>query len=59
MSVVEAMHVRPSGVLLGTSLGAAVALQEAADDGRVVGIVAAEVFSDLRTVARARPAIHD
>jgi len=41
-------------VLLGTSLGAAVALQEAADDGRVIGVVAAEVFSDLQTVARER-----
>ncbi len=41
-------------VLLGTSLGAAVALQEAADDTRVVGVVSAEVFSDLRTVARER-----
>lgn len=41
-------------VLLGGSLGAAVALQEAADDNRVVGVVAAEVFSDLRTVARER-----
>ena len=41
-------------VLLGTSLGAAVALQEAADDHRVIGVVAAEVFSDLRTVARER-----
>ncbi len=41
-------------VLLGTSLGAAVALQEAPDDPRVVGVVAAEAFSDLRTVARER-----
>lgn len=41
-------------VLLGTSLGAAIALQEAADDPRVSGVVAAEVFSDLRTVARER-----
>lgn len=41
-------------VLLGASLGAAVALQEAPDDRRVVGIVAAESFSDLRTVARER-----
>jgi uncharacterized protein len=41
-------------VLLGASLGAAVALQEVADDNRVVGVVAAEVFSDLRTVARER-----
>jgi pimeloyl-ACP methyl ester carboxylesterase len=38
-------------VLLGTSLGAAVALQEAADDSRVSAVVAAETFSDLRTVA--------
>ena len=41
-------------VLLGTSLGAAVALQTAAEDGRVIGVVAAEVFSDLRTVAQER-----
>src|SRR5829696_3161237 len=38
-------------ILIGTSLGAAVALQEAADDPRVRAIVAAETFSDLRTVA--------
>ena len=38
-------------VLIGTSLGAAVALQEGADDRRVAGIVAAETFSDLRTIA--------
>jgi pimeloyl-ACP methyl ester carboxylesterase len=41
-------------VLIGTSLGAAVALQEAADDRRVSAIVAAETFSDLRTVATER-----
>ncbi len=41
-------------ILFGTSLGAAVAVQEAADDARVSGIVAAEIFSDLRTVARER-----
>jgi pimeloyl-ACP methyl ester carboxylesterase len=41
-------------VLIGTSLGAAVALQEAADDSRVTAVVSAEVFSDLRTVARER-----
>jgi pimeloyl-ACP methyl ester carboxylesterase len=40
--------------LLGTSLGAAVALPEAADDRRITGVVAAEVFSDLRTVATER-----
>lgn len=41
-------------VLLGTSLGAAVALQLAAEDVRVTGVVAAETFSDLRTVATER-----
>jgi pimeloyl-ACP methyl ester carboxylesterase len=41
-------------VLLGTSLGAAVALQSAAEDGRVSAVVAAETFSDLRTVATER-----
>ena len=41
-------------ILIGTSLGAAVALQEAADDRRVSAVVAAETFSDLRTVATER-----
>lgn len=41
-------------VLIGSSLGAAVALQEAADDPRIAAIVAAEAFSDLRTVATER-----
>jgi pimeloyl-ACP methyl ester carboxylesterase len=47
---------QPAGpiVLIGTSLGAAVALQEAAGDPRVVTIVAAETFADLRTVASER-----
>lgn len=40
--------------LVGTSLGAAVALQEAARDPRVTAVVAAETFSDLRTVAAER-----
>ena len=46
----------PAGpvVLVGTSLGAAVALQEAAGDPRVSTVVAAETFSDLRTVASER-----
>ena len=38
-------------VLMGTSLGAAVALQEAGEDDRIAAVVAAETFSDLRTVA--------
>jgi pimeloyl-ACP methyl ester carboxylesterase len=41
-------------LLLGSSLGAAVAIQEAAGDPRIIGVVSAEVFSDLRTVARGR-----
>ena len=41
-------------VLVGTSLGAAVALQEAAIDSRVTAVVAAETFSDIRTVASER-----
>ena len=41
-------------ILVGTSLGAAIALQEAADDPRVAAIVAAETFSDLRTVGTER-----
>ncbi len=46
--------VHPPVVLIGTSLGGAVALQEAADDTRVKAVVAAETFADLRTVARER-----
>jgi len=41
-------------VLIGDSLGGAVALQEAAQDPRVSAVVAAETFSDLRTVATER-----
>ena len=41
-------------ILVGTSLGAAVALQEAATDLRISAIVAAETFADLRTVASER-----
>jgi pimeloyl-ACP methyl ester carboxylesterase len=41
-------------VIIGTSLGAAVALQAAADDPRIAAVVAAETFSDLRTVATER-----
>ena len=50
------MDTLPEGpvILIGTSLGAAVALQAAALDPRVSGVIAAEVFSDLETVARDR-----
>jgi uncharacterized protein len=41
-------------VLIGTSLGAAVALQHAPRDSRVRAVTAVESFSDLRTVATER-----
>jgi pimeloyl-ACP methyl ester carboxylesterase len=41
-------------ILIGTSLGGAVAVQAAAEEPRVTAVVAAEVFSDLETVARER-----
>ena len=51
--VVDALPAGPV-LLLGTSLGAAVALQAAANHPRVDGVVAAEVFADLKTIARHR-----
>jgi pimeloyl-ACP methyl ester carboxylesterase len=44
-------------ILIGVSLGGAVALQAAADDPRVVGVVAVATFSDLESVARDRAPI--
>jgi pimeloyl-ACP methyl ester carboxylesterase len=41
-------------VLVGASLGAAVALQAAAEDGRVIGVAAAAVFADLASIAHDR-----
>lgn len=41
-------------VLIGSSLGGAVALQCAVIDPRISAVVAAETFSDLRTVATER-----
>jgi alpha-beta hydrolase superfamily lysophospholipase len=41
-------------ILMGVSLGAAIALQEAAEDQRVSAVVAVSSFSDLRTAARER-----
>lgn len=47
--------VRPGPIILvGSSLGAAVALQLAAIDNRVMAVIAAECFSDLRTVVKER-----
>jgi pimeloyl-ACP methyl ester carboxylesterase len=44
----------PRAILLGHSLGAAIALQAAAVDPRVTGVVAASSFSDLPTIVRER-----
>jgi uncharacterized protein len=41
-------------ILIGNSLGAAIALQTAADDPRIVAVVAADTFSDLESIARER-----
>lgn len=47
--------VRPGPVILiGSSLGAAVSLQLAAEEPRVSALISAEAFSDLRTVATDR-----
>jgi pimeloyl-ACP methyl ester carboxylesterase len=51
--VIDSVKVGPI-VLIGGSLGAAVAIQSAAEDSRVSAVVAAETFSDLRTVATER-----
>src|SRR6185436_14421434 len=51
--VIDALPPGPVA-LIGTSLGAAVAVQAAAGDSRVTTVVAAETFSDLRTVATER-----
>jgi pimeloyl-ACP methyl ester carboxylesterase len=51
--VLDALQPGPI-VLVGTSLGAAVAVQEADGDPRVTAVVGAEIFSDLRTVATER-----
>lgn len=51
--VIDALAPGPV-VLLGVSLGAAVALQEAAADDRITGVVAVDTFADLRTVATHR-----
>jgi len=50
------LDVLPAGpvVVVGSSLGAAVALQAAAEDSRISAVIAAEPFSDLQTVVRER-----
>lgn len=51
--VIDSLSAGPI-VLVGASLGAAIAIQSAADDPRISAVVAAETFSDLRTVATER-----
>jgi alpha-beta hydrolase superfamily lysophospholipase len=56
LDALDGMDPAPLGpvILIGTSLGAAVALQAAPDDPRITAVVAAESFSDLRTIATER-----
>jgi alpha-beta hydrolase superfamily lysophospholipase len=51
--VLDTVDARPI-VVMGASLGAAVALQTAAEDPRIDAIVSVEPFSDLKTVATER-----
>jgi len=53
MRVLDTVDARPI-VVIGSSLGAAVAIQTAAEDDRIDAIVAVAPFSDLRTVAQER-----
>jgi predicted alpha/beta hydrolase family esterase len=50
MRVLQRIDAKPV-VLIGSSMGGAVALQTAAIDPTVVGVVAVATFSDLRTIA--------
>jgi len=51
--VLDRIEAKPIAVM-GVSLGAGIALQAAAEDRRIVGVVAVSSFSDLRTAARER-----
>ena len=52
--IVDTLPPEESIVLIGTSFGAAVSLQAAAEDRRIRTVIAAESFADLRSVARHR-----
>ena len=43
-----------SAIVFGTSLGGAVALQAAAEDSRIAGVISQSAFADLETVVRER-----
>jgi pimeloyl-ACP methyl ester carboxylesterase len=49
----DALGIRRA-ILVGVSLGGAVGLQAAAEDPRIVGVVAVATFSDLESIARDR-----
>ncbi len=49
--VLDQLEAKAPIIVLGASLGAAVALQAAAEDARISGVIAVATFSDLRTVA--------
>jgi uncharacterized protein len=51
--VIDRLGVGPF-IIMGSSLGAAIALQAAAIEPRIVGVVSVATFSDLRTVATER-----
>jgi pimeloyl-ACP methyl ester carboxylesterase len=51
--VLDRVEAKPIAVM-GVSLGAGIALQAAAEDPRIAGVVAVSSFSDLRTAARER-----
>jgi len=51
--VLDRVEAKPIAVM-GVSLGAGIALQAAAEDRRIVGVVAVSSFSDLRTAGRER-----
>jgi len=51
--VLDRIEAKPIAVM-GVSLGAGIALQAAAEDRRIVGVVAVSSFSDLRTAGRER-----
>jgi pimeloyl-ACP methyl ester carboxylesterase len=56
LDTLDGLDPQPLGpvIVMGTSLGAAIALQTAAEDRRISAVVAAESFSDLRTIATER-----